>query len=234
MATTPKTVIVTGASQGIGAAIANLFIDLGYNVVANSRNISAKNELRRSDNLALVDGDISHVATAERIIVKALERFGTVDVLVNNAGVFSVKHFTQYTADEFRAMCPTNLEGFLYPTHSGSNQPAGAGSAVRSPGGRLTRRPINCASFLICADLIAYALHAQFDLGLDPCPLCIFQHIGIAALGVAFLIAALGHLPWLHGLHRERKRRLDLSRGRVLQKLVTSLGDSALASSLAR
>jgi NAD(P)-dependent dehydrogenase (short-subunit alcohol dehydrogenase family) len=63
MATTPKTVIVTGASQGIGAAIANLFIDLGYNVVANSRNVSAKNELQRSDNLALVDGDISHVAT---------------------------------------------------------------------------------------------------------------------------------------------------------------------------
>lgn len=116
MATTPKTVIVTGASQGIGAAIANLFIDLGYNVVANSRNISAKNELRRSDNLALVDGDISHVATAERIIAKALERFGTVDVLVNNAGLFSVKQFTQYTADEFRAMCATNLEGFLYPT----------------------------------------------------------------------------------------------------------------------
>jgi disulfide bond formation protein DsbB len=76
---------------------------------------------------------------------------------------------------------------------SGSNQPAGAGSAVRSPGDRLTRRPINCAGFLICGGLIAYALHAQFDLGLDPCPLCIFQRIGIAALGVVFLIAALHH-----------------------------------------
>jgi disulfide bond formation protein DsbB len=55
------------------------------------------------------------------------------------------------------------------------------------------RRPINLAGFLICAGLIAYALYAQFDLGLDPCPLCIFQRIGIAALGVVFLIAALHH-----------------------------------------
>jgi len=58
----------------------------------------------------------------------------------------------------------------------------------------LSRRPINFAGFLICAGLIAYALYAQFDLGLDPCPLCIFQRIGIAALGVIFLIAAL-HNP---------------------------------------
>jgi NAD(P)-dependent dehydrogenase (short-subunit alcohol dehydrogenase family) len=116
VATTPKTVIVTGASQGIGAAIANLFIERGYNVVGNSRNISRMHELRRSDNLALVDGDISQAATAERIIATALKRFGSIDVLVNNAGVFSVKQFTQYTAEEFRAMCATNLEGFLYPT----------------------------------------------------------------------------------------------------------------------
>lgn len=65
---------------------------------------------------------------------------------------------------------------------------------VGRPAGMLARRPVNFAGFLICAGLIAYALYAQFDLGLDPCPLCIFQRIGIAALGVVFLLAAL-HNP---------------------------------------
>ncbi len=67
-------------------------------------------------------------------------------------------------------------------------------TAATGSGATLSRRPINCAGFLICAGLIAYALYAQFELGLDPCPLCIFQRIGIAALGVVFLIAAL-HNP---------------------------------------
>jgi len=67
-------------------------------------------------------------------------------------------------------------------------------SAASRSAGALPRRPINSAGFLICAGLIAYALYAQFHLGLDPCPLCIFQRIGIAALGVVFLIAAL-HNP---------------------------------------
>jgi NAD(P)-dependent dehydrogenase (short-subunit alcohol dehydrogenase family) len=80
-----KTIIVTGASQGIGAAVANLFLDRGYNVLGNSRRISHKNELRRSDRLALVEGDIGLVATAEMIVGTALKRFGSVDALVNNA-----------------------------------------------------------------------------------------------------------------------------------------------------
>jgi protein dithiol:quinone oxidoreductase len=70
-----------------------------------------------------------------------------------------------------------------------------SGAIIASrPAGRPARRPLNFAGFLICAGLIAYALYAQFRLGLDPCPLCIFQRIGIAALGVVFLIAAL-HNP---------------------------------------
>jgi NAD(P)-dependent dehydrogenase (short-subunit alcohol dehydrogenase family) len=116
MTTTQKTVIVTGASQGIGAAIANLFLDRGYNVVATSRNISSKNELRRSDNLALVDGDIGEAATAEKLVSTALKRFGSIDALVNNAGIYSSKPFTQYTAEDFRSLAKTNLEGFLHTT----------------------------------------------------------------------------------------------------------------------
>jgi NAD(P)-dependent dehydrogenase (short-subunit alcohol dehydrogenase family) len=116
MTTKQKTIIVTGASQGIGAAVANLFLDRGYNVVGNSRNITRKNELQRSDKLALVDGDIGLAATAEAIVATAVERFGSVDALVNNAGIFFTKPFTEYTAEDFRALSSTNLEGFLYTT----------------------------------------------------------------------------------------------------------------------
>jgi len=116
MASIRKTVIVTGASQGIGAGVANLFLERGYNVVANSRRISEKNELQRSDNLALVDGDVALPLTADKIVETALKRFGAVDVLVNNAGMFISKPFTDYTPEDFRALSSTNLEGFLYIT----------------------------------------------------------------------------------------------------------------------
>jgi len=95
MTTKQKTIIVTGASQGIGAAVANLFLDRGYNVVGNSRKISHRNELQRSDRLALVDGDIGLAATAEMIVGTAVKRFGSVDALVNNA------------ASSFRSPSPT-------------------------------------------------------------------------------------------------------------------------------
>lgn len=116
MTTNRKTVIVTGASQGIGAAVANLLLDRGYNVVANSRHISQKNELQRSDNLALVDGDIALDATAAQIVDTGVKRFGAVDALVNNAGIFISKPFTDYTPEDFRALSSTNLDGFLYIT----------------------------------------------------------------------------------------------------------------------
>ena len=111
-----KTVIVTGASQGIGAGVANLFLDRGYNVVANSRRITQKNELQSSDNVALVDGDIAQPATAAKLVDAAVKRFGSVDALVNNAGIFMVKPFTQFTLDDFRALSSTNLDGFIHVT----------------------------------------------------------------------------------------------------------------------
>ena len=116
MGTQRKTVIVTGASQGIGAAVANTFLDRGYNVVANSRHITEKNELQRSDNVALVDGDIAQPATAAKLVATAVQRFGSVDALVNNAGIFMVKPFTQFTLEDFRALSSTNLDGFIHVT----------------------------------------------------------------------------------------------------------------------
>src|SRR5256884_2301006 len=116
MTTKQQTILVTGASQGIGAAVANLFLERGYNVVGNSRNISHKNELQRSDKLALVDGDIGVASTAEMIVGTAVKRFGSVDALVNNAGIFFAKPFTEYTPEDFEALSSTNLDGFIYTT----------------------------------------------------------------------------------------------------------------------
>jgi NAD(P)-dependent dehydrogenase (short-subunit alcohol dehydrogenase family) len=111
-----KTVIVTGASQGIGAAVVKVFLDRGYNVVGTSRNIEKRNELPRVDNLAVVGGDIGQAATAARVLETAVKRFGRIDALVNNAGIFIVKPFTDYTPEDFKALSSTNLDGFVFLT----------------------------------------------------------------------------------------------------------------------
>ncbi len=114
MATNTKTVIVTGASQGIGAAVATVFLERGYNVVATSRNISKVSTLKPSDRLAFVDGDIAHPSTAKKVAETAISRFGSIGALVNNAGIFMAKGFTDFTLDDFKALSATNLEGFIH------------------------------------------------------------------------------------------------------------------------
>lgn len=118
MADRTKTFIVTGGSRGIGAAIAKAFLDRGYRGVASSQRISDSAAFPPSvaERLALVDGDIGDPRTAARIVDAALTRFGSIDALVNNAGIFFTKPFIDYTADDFRALVSTNLEGFLYVT----------------------------------------------------------------------------------------------------------------------
>ena len=111
-----KTVIVTGASQGIGAGLVKAFVERGFNVLANSRNMTRSTEVTASDQVALVDGHIGEPGTALRIVETALSRFNSIDVLVNNAGIFITKPFTDYTAEDFRLLVSTNLEGFLYVT----------------------------------------------------------------------------------------------------------------------
>jgi NAD(P)-dependent dehydrogenase (short-subunit alcohol dehydrogenase family) len=109
-----KTAIVTGAGQGIGAALAERFLNNGYNVVATSRNVTQS--LTASTKLVLVDGDIGSQETAASAVEAAITRFGTIDVLVNNAGIFLTKPFTEFTTDDFHALVSTNLLGFLYIT----------------------------------------------------------------------------------------------------------------------
>lgn len=113
---TGKTVLITGASQGIGAGLANAFLDRGYNVVATSRRVTQTSEIKASDRLARVDGDIADPATAQRVVETALARFGTIDALVNNAGIFFTKPFIDYTFDDYRKLASTNLEGFIHLT----------------------------------------------------------------------------------------------------------------------
>src|SRR5580700_2083090 len=117
-----KTVIVTGASQGIGAGIAKSFLERGYNVVANSRLIAKANAFPQSDRLALVEGDIGNQAVAAKTVETAIQKFGSVDALVNNAGIFFTKPFIEYTAEDFKALSSTNLEGFLYVTQAAVRQ----------------------------------------------------------------------------------------------------------------
>src|SRR5437879_9882659 len=111
-----KTAIVTGASQGIGAGIVKGFVERGFNVVANSRKMTQSTEVAASDRVALVDGHIGEPSTAARIVETAVSRFKSIDALVNNAGIFFTKPFTDYTTEDFKSLISTNVEGFLYVT----------------------------------------------------------------------------------------------------------------------
>jgi NAD(P)-dependent dehydrogenase (short-subunit alcohol dehydrogenase family) len=138
-----KTVIVTGASQGIGAAVAQAFLARGYNVTATARSMSGA-DFPPSPALAVVDGDIGLYATAGNVAHTAIDRFGSIDHLVNNAGIFSVKPFTDYTALDFRALVSTNLEGFIFLTQLAVRQmlKQGTGGSVTSITAALADNPI--------------------------------------------------------------------------------------------
>jgi NAD(P)-dependent dehydrogenase (short-subunit alcohol dehydrogenase family) len=109
-----KTGIVTGASGGIGAGLVEAFLREGYNVVATSR--AANRNLTISSSLVLLDGDIGKQQTADQAVEAAIKNFGSVDVLVNNAGIFLTKPFTDFTTEDFDALVSTNLLGFFYVT----------------------------------------------------------------------------------------------------------------------
>ncbi|HSR67299.1 MAG TPA: SDR family oxidoreductase [Acidobacteriota bacterium] len=111
-----RTAIVTGASSGIGLEIARTLLQSGYQVVANSRRISRSKKLTPSENLVLMDGDVSQPETGARLVETARRQFGSVGLLVNNAGVFIPKPFTEYSEDDFQTLLATNLAGFFHVT----------------------------------------------------------------------------------------------------------------------
>ena len=127
-----KVAVITGASQGIGAGLVAAYRKLGYAVVATSRTIAPSDDA----GVLTVQGDIADPATAERVIAAAVERFGRIDTLVNNAGVFVAKPFTDYTAEEFATVTGVNLAGFFHLTqlrHRRRCSPRAAGTSSTSP-----------------------------------------------------------------------------------------------------
>ena len=109
-----QTAVITGASSGIGLGLARGFLSAGFRVLANSRNVSRAKTLTASDNLMLVDGDVGDPSAARSLIERAVQQFGKVDVLINNAGIFVPKPFTDYTTEDFGRVVSTNLAGFFY------------------------------------------------------------------------------------------------------------------------
>lgn len=109
-----KTAIVTGASGGIGAGLVEGFLGQGYNVVATSHRVNRK--FSASNSLILLEGDIGKQQTASQAVESAINTFGTIDVLVNNAGIFLNKPFLEFTIEDFNALVSTNLLGFVFIT----------------------------------------------------------------------------------------------------------------------
>ncbi|MFJ4190852.1 SDR family NAD(P)-dependent oxidoreductase [Kitasatospora sp. NPDC089509] len=115
--------VITGASQGIGAALVAAYRKLGHAVVATSRGITPSDDA----GVLAVPGDIADPATAERVVSAAVERFGRVDTLVNNAGLFVAKPFTDYTPADYAAVTGVNLTGFFHLTQLAVGQMLGQG-----------------------------------------------------------------------------------------------------------
>jgi NAD(P)-dependent dehydrogenase (short-subunit alcohol dehydrogenase family) len=108
--------IVTGASSGIGLGITQALLEHGYRVVANSRTISKSKDLKPSADLVLVDGDIGKKETAVQVVEPALKNFGRIDLLINTAGIYMAKPFTEYTPEDFETMISTNVAGYFFVT----------------------------------------------------------------------------------------------------------------------
>ncbi|MGW2338537.1 SDR family NAD(P)-dependent oxidoreductase [Streptomyces sp. NPDC001685] len=124
-----KVAVITGASQGIGAGLVDAYRKLGYAVVATSRTITPSGDA----DIVTVQGDIADPSTAERVASAAMERFGRIDTLVNNAGIFIAKPFTEYTPEDYAAVKGVNLDGFFRLTQLSVEQMLrqGAGHVVQ-------------------------------------------------------------------------------------------------------
>src|ERR1700745_2206613 len=105
-----KVAVITGASRGIGAALLRAYRDTGYHVVANARSIGKSDDT----STLTVDGDITSANTADRIVGHAIERFGRIDTLINNAGVFIAKPFTKYSEGDYAPRLGANLSAFFH------------------------------------------------------------------------------------------------------------------------
>lgn len=196
---TNRAAIVTGASSGIGLAIAKALLERGYGVVATSRNASRCGELAGNSNVAFVDGDVGQAATAERAVATARSRFGGLQLLVNNAGSFLAKPFVDYTADDYAQLLSTNLAGFFHMTQQALRimAPAKAGHIVNI-GTSLSAQPVagvpSALPILIKGGIEA----ATRSLAIEYAPLGI--RVNTLAAGI---IDTPMHAPESHGFLKE-------------------------------
>jgi len=190
-----KTAIVTGASSGIGLAIAKTLLERGYNVVATSRNASRTSELQGKPNLAFVDGDVGNAATAERAIAAAKSRFGGLQLLVNNAGSFIAKPFVDYTADDYAQLLSTNLAGFFHMTQHALRvmAPAKAGHIVNI-GTSLSTQPVTGVPSALPILIKGGIEAATRSLAIEYAPL----GIRVNTLAAGFIDTPM-HAPETHG-----------------------------------
>lgn len=122
-----KTIIITGASRGIGVGLVSAFRDIGYNVVATARTMT-QTDIARDPGVLAIDGDIAHAATAERVVAATLDRFGRIDTLINNAGILIAKQFVDYSEEDFADITGVNLNGFFHLTQRVARHMLGTGS----------------------------------------------------------------------------------------------------------
>lgn len=135
-----KVAVITGASQGIGAGLVSAYRDRGFRVVANSRSIRPSDD----GHVVTVPGDIADPKVAERVIAQAVERFGRLDTLINNAGIFAARPFTDFTIEDYETTLHTNLAGFFFVTQNAIRQMVaqGAGHVVQITAS-IVDQPIN-------------------------------------------------------------------------------------------
>ena len=164
--------IVTGASSGIGLGVTQALLERGWRVVATSRAISKSKELKPSPDLILVDGDAGDKETAVKLADVTLKHFGRIDLLVNNAGIFIPKAFTDYTEEDYNLVMNTNVASFFYMTQqvipqmkkqkSGhvvdisavvADQPSGAAPAALAV---LSKSPMQAVSKALALEYAAY------------------------------------------------------------------------------
>ena len=194
-----KTAIVTGASSGIGLAIAKALLERGYDVVATSRNASRTSELQGKPNVAFVDGDVGNAATAERAVAAAKDRFGGLQLLVNNAGSFLAKPFVDYTADDYAQLLSTNLAGFFHMTQHALRvmAPAKAGHIVNI-GTSLSAQPVTGVPSALPILIKGGIEAATRSLAIEYAPL----GIRVNTLAAGFIDTPM-HAPETHGFLRD-------------------------------
>jgi len=134
-----RVALITGASSGIGLDLAKTLLERGYRVVGLSRDATRRKTLAPSERLAVLDGDVGDPATARRAVDEAVGRFGQLDLLVNNAGIFVVKPFTDYSADDYAALLRTNFAGFFHMTQA----------ALRAMAPRASGHVVNVSTSLV-------------------------------------------------------------------------------------